>query len=220
MKKGFTLAEVLIALTIVGVIAILTLPSLISTYKFKLYTTQLERAYAQIDTAIQQIMADVHADNFNSDDPDAPTGFYATSAAFYVTPFLNKYFKHGKECNVSNGLCGTENIVYKSPSGKEITSFRSRSNAVISTSNGATIMMIGLTSSNTTPLIFLDANGEKDPNTTGYDVFWLKINNDGSVTDIDEDPDKCGTATTDYLDDISAGCFARFIKNGRQVKKI
>lgn len=35
MKKGFTLAEVLITLGIIGVVAALTLPSLITNYRKK-----------------------------------------------------------------------------------------------------------------------------------------------------------------------------------------
>ena len=41
MKKGFTLAEVLITLGIIGVVAALTLPSLITNYRKKQTVAQL-----------------------------------------------------------------------------------------------------------------------------------------------------------------------------------
>lgn len=53
MKKGFTLAEILIALTIIGVIAMLTIPNLISSYKQSEYKTGLKKAVAAITEAIK-----------------------------------------------------------------------------------------------------------------------------------------------------------------------
>lgn len=222
MKKGFTLTEVLIALTIVGTIAALTLPSILSTYKYKLYTTQLNRAYAQIVTAVNQAIADEHADNYNKNS-DTPTGFYATSAAYSPHNFLMKYFKQGKKCTDANKYCGTNVInAYKNANGNTFT-HNWHTDAVISTSNGAVISMISIAAAKSLgfaePLIFLDVNGEKDPNIIGYDAFYLKINNNGTITDIDDDPDKCGTSTTNNAFETSKGCFARFVENGNEVKK-
>ena len=46
MKKGFTLAEVLITLGIIGVVAALTLPSLIQNYKEKATVTAVKESYS------------------------------------------------------------------------------------------------------------------------------------------------------------------------------
>ena len=43
MKKAFTLAEVLIVLGVVGIIAAMTLPSLITNYKVKVLKTQFKK---------------------------------------------------------------------------------------------------------------------------------------------------------------------------------
>ena len=43
-NKGFTLAEVLITLGIIGVVAALTLPSLITNYQKKQIVAQLKKA--------------------------------------------------------------------------------------------------------------------------------------------------------------------------------
>jgi prepilin-type N-terminal cleavage/methylation domain-containing protein len=45
IKKGFTLAEVLITLGIVGVVATITLPSVIKNYQKRQTVTQLKKAY-------------------------------------------------------------------------------------------------------------------------------------------------------------------------------
>lgn len=51
--KGFTLAEVLITLGIIGVVAAITIPSLISNYQKKSTVTQLKKTYATISNAIR-----------------------------------------------------------------------------------------------------------------------------------------------------------------------
>ena len=214
MKKGFTLAEVLIAMTVVGVIAILTIPSIINTYKFKIYTMQLNRAIAQVTTAISQVIDDEHADNINTDDPNTPTGFYATSAYYDPSSFLNKYIKQGKKCDAGNTYCELILHTHKKPDGTLIT-ITPLSTSVISTINGAIIMLV---KSSNNLYLYIDVNGNKDPNITGYDTFFLKINEDGSITDTESDASKCNTGSTN-VKNASAGCYSKFLKNGNQIKK-
>lgn len=52
MKKGFTLAEVLITLGIIGIVATLTLPNLIHSYKKVETETRIARFYSTINNAI------------------------------------------------------------------------------------------------------------------------------------------------------------------------
>lgn len=53
MKKGFTLAEVLITLGIIGVVAAMTLPSVVGNYKKKVTVTRLKKFYSTMQQAIQ-----------------------------------------------------------------------------------------------------------------------------------------------------------------------
>ena len=64
MKKAFTLAEVLITLTIVGTIAALTIPHVLQDYKYKLYTTQLKKVYSEVSDAVEMIKNDENTDHF------------------------------------------------------------------------------------------------------------------------------------------------------------
>ena len=52
-KKAFTLAEVLITLGIIGVVAAMTLPGLVQNYQKKVKVTALEAAYSQIRQAVR-----------------------------------------------------------------------------------------------------------------------------------------------------------------------
>ena len=52
MKKGFTLAEVLITLGIIGVVAAMTLPTLIEKHQKKVSAVRLEQTYSQLSQAV------------------------------------------------------------------------------------------------------------------------------------------------------------------------
>ena len=64
-KLGFTLAEVLITLGIIGVIATLTLPSLMTNTAEREYATAWKKAISSLTEAVQMNMA---IDNINFDD--------------------------------------------------------------------------------------------------------------------------------------------------------
>jgi len=52
-KSAFTLAEVLITLAIIGVVAAMTIPTLISNYQEKVTVTKLKKAYAVMNQAMR-----------------------------------------------------------------------------------------------------------------------------------------------------------------------
>ena len=56
-KKGFTLAEVLITLMIIGIVAALTIPSVISNYQQQEFKTGLKKAVSVLNEAIQTNIA-------------------------------------------------------------------------------------------------------------------------------------------------------------------
>lgn len=56
-KSGFTLAEVLITLGIIGVVAALTIPVLVKNYQEKLLVNKAKKTYAIVNNAIQLTIA-------------------------------------------------------------------------------------------------------------------------------------------------------------------
>ncbi|MDR1168777.1 MAG: prepilin-type N-terminal cleavage/methylation domain-containing protein, partial [Heliobacteriaceae bacterium] len=57
-QKGFTLAEVLITLGIIGIIAALTMPALISDYKEKATVAKLKKVYSIFSQVMLQAQAE------------------------------------------------------------------------------------------------------------------------------------------------------------------
>ncbi len=91
MKKlfGFTLAEVLITLGIIGVVAAMTMPSLIANYQKKQVVAQLKKAYTSVSNALQMAKAE-HGDfelwdYSDSNDIQASSDF----SDEYLIPYLN-----------------------------------------------------------------------------------------------------------------------------------
>ena len=59
MKKAFTLAEVLITLGIIGVVAALTMPSLMANYKKSVAKNQFKKTYSTLTNAFNQTVQDL-----------------------------------------------------------------------------------------------------------------------------------------------------------------
>ncbi len=57
INKAFTLVEVLITLAIIGVVAALTIPTVITNYQKKMYVTQLKKSYNNIINGFRTYMA-------------------------------------------------------------------------------------------------------------------------------------------------------------------
>lgn len=54
-KKGFTLAEVLTTLMVIGVVAALTIPSMMNSYKKHVTVVKLKKVYSQLSQAMKMI---------------------------------------------------------------------------------------------------------------------------------------------------------------------
>ena len=62
-KPAFTLAEVLITLGIIGIVAALTMPSLMANYRKKVYVTQLKRVVNVLSNNFKYILANENIDD-------------------------------------------------------------------------------------------------------------------------------------------------------------
>jgi len=176
-KAAFTLAEVLITLGIIGVVAAMTIPALINANKAQRLRSQFNKSYSTIQQAFRQMEADDE-----STDPSS----YSQHGTFYKT--FMKHFQGALDCgalNVSSRKdvpCYIANSdkdgydetkLYRSLDGKSRVLTNYFDDGQIALQDGTLIMM-----ENAGGRLYLsvDINGYvTPPNRWGYDLFTFQL---------------------------------------------
>ncbi len=172
-KQGFTLAEVLVTLGIIGVVSAMTVPTLMQNYQRKSYVTQLHKVYNELQQAAQQYMTDRNAVNLRE------AGLTSNDA---LANFVKTYFKVVKECGEEQEPCFAAN--YTKISGKDMGEGTGQPlNMTIASgvSFGFGISSTGTANNNRVAIFDVDINGPQGPNIAGRDVFILGLFNNGIV---------------------------------------
>lgn len=183
--KGFTLAEVLVTLGIIGVVASITMPTLVQNYQKKAFATQLHKVYNELNQAGLSFLNSKNALRMSE------AGFSGNEQSF-----LKSAFRVVNDCGDSTTNCLAPS--YKSIDGKSIGHIGKKGTikSCVSIASGASICIgtaiiggLGIDSKGTMSLgvarVYVDTNGLKGPNTYGRDFFDFIINQDGSAGMID-----------------------------------
>ena len=169
-KVAFTLAEVLITLGIIGVVAALTLPTVIANYQKQVTVTKLQKAYTILNQAFRQSEVDNGSSEFWQETNEI-------GVDEYFDRYWKKYFNEPVYCQTAQE-CG-----YSGPS--PYKKFNGSTSGVISigkprvffkTSDGVFYLFVDSTTNANGEIyavnfVFIDINGAKAPNTYGIDVF-------------------------------------------------
>ena len=168
-NNGFTLAEVLITLGIIGVVVAMTIPTLISKYKHKEYETRFKKAYSMLAQATY----------------DLPIEYGRCDATNAQS--INDYV-FGKLKNINSGSFRSNGMSYKGnfkTYSLENTTSVIHPNCFDRASNQGSYNYIvtpdGITFSFCTNYsvgnsISVDINGiNKGPNAFGHDLFFFRI---------------------------------------------
>lgn len=145
---GFTLAEVLITLGIIGVVAALTIPTVLSKYREKVYLTQLKKMVSMVEKALERINVETGSigDTFNN--------CYQSSVSSKAECFNNILFEYG---DIDKNSVTTK---YVHPAHYPLY-FKDGSSLDMSTVNATA----------TYTVFTFDVNGIKKPNKGGIDQF-------------------------------------------------
>ena len=166
MKKAFTLAEVLITLGIIGIVAAMTLPTLIGKYQKKQTVTQLKKAY----TEISQLLKMSELDNGSMEYWD-----YTLSGQDFYDLYIKPYIKNVRAIPNSEFK---KYMVYKNLNGSTCTSevWCTLGDSYYSfLSNGTVIGVMSHDGQSLYKAVTIDVNGQKNPNQLGKDVFVFSI---------------------------------------------
>ena len=214
MRKAFTLAEVLITLGIIGVVAAMTLPPVINNINNKEKDTALKKAYSVAQQALQMMAAsegDVNPSNYT------------------VRTFVKSYIKY-----FNNAVdCGT--VLLASPgslcvSSKDIANYKNFNNTTSVNAayfdDGQFALTDGMqffiqneqgevsddadVNRSSNIIIIIDINGKnKIPNRLGYDVFAFQLMNSGKLLPMGQEgtgfvgEDLCSAASTSNRNGMS-----------------
>jgi len=238
MRKGFTLAEVLITLAIIGVVAALVMPGLISDYRKREYVARLQKAVNTWNNSMALMLATDGVDYLNDTEfAKASVGGSFSSASVASQPDAFNILK--KYLNISlitqpqgffpNILAGVQDYIYfwyytGTPDGTVYD-----------------IQIVGLNESPSYLLenkvyngyVYIDVNGLKGPNKNGRDIFFFYLDVRGNLvpqysgqsvelgfnhpsTYWINSQGECGVAGSSVLPSwvSGRGCAARIIENG------
>ena len=183
--SGFTLAEVLITLVIIGVIAAMTIPTLINKTNNQEYVSRLKKIYSTFAQVTNQIIAENGTpDNWNL----KGTGSY-NEASEKFGKLYQKYLSNAKQCTASQRGCfPASNGVYKDWKGNDISFIHDNiSYYRLILSDGAAVIFDGNIHDDCNSgsgigqcgYFTVDVNGSKGPNIVGRDTFVFLLTKDG-----------------------------------------
>lgn len=187
MKTGFTLAEVLITLGIIGIVAAMTLPSLIQKNQNKALEAAFKKNYSVIQQAFDMYQAE-HGERLTHN-------YFYNNGAFTnlrLATEIKPYFKILRDC----GLYGAQTNKACIPYTGNNTMDDKRNFQNYRTYNGTPLKRLALFDDGqfvlmdgslilieySVSLITVDVNGyNKNPNKWGHDLFTFQLMNDGRI---------------------------------------
>ncbi len=161
MKNGFTMAEVLITLGIIGIVAAFTIPQLIRGYQKKETAIRLKRAYTIIQQAIR--LAENEHNEMQYWD------FTLKGEDFFET-YLAKQFNHPI---IISSTDLHKKVKRKLLNGSDYTgtTYTSSNTANFLTNDGSLITFSLNSEAENGLWVGIDVNGLANPNTVGRDTF-------------------------------------------------
>ncbi len=198
-KAAFTLAEVLITLGIIGVVAAITIPVLVNKFQDEQYKTAYKKAYSNLSQALQRANTDnVLEPATGAYDPIILDNFVKIMSYLNIQKTCYGYLTEGTSAN--NSACWFQN-------GEEFNSssfgngFPANDDLVAIDISGTSYAIYAL---GYTFMIIVDTNGLKKPNQMGKDRFAIHLrsqagsNQIGIPVKILPDNDNTAQSTNQY----------------------
>ena len=187
-KSGFTLAEVLITLGIIGVVAAMTMPSLINRTRNKELHSQFLKVYSELN----QIALKFKADN----EVSIPE-YSFTNGLGTTTKKISEYYK-GTRALTASGMgdaneegvflpyysinhLGGGSVSTVNSQGRDSSFYCDNTGFKANVSGMIYIFNDGPTTDVNGPVVCVDINGQKKPNMYGVDYFMFIFTKKGTV---------------------------------------
>ncbi len=215
LKAAFTLAEVLITLTIIGVVAAMTIPTVVKNYQETQSIAQLKK----VQTTFEQAVSGARLKYGPVATWDVVDGSDESTAR--VVSYLKPYLKIIRDCGNTPGCWSEQNT--KTLNGGQLSSINNRTGGneyAITLVDGVNVNfdvytqgdnVLGVNLDRDTLSLFVDVNGNKKPNTLGRDVFVFFIKAPGEIVPAGVDNNSARCKKTDS----GVDCAAKVLKEGK-----
>src|SRR5574344_1509496 len=192
-RTAFTLAEVLIVLGIIGIVASMTIPTLMNKVAKQEYIAGLKKFYSTQMNGYAQLLADEGVQKLEDTSvfQSMTSNCYIPSANVTYCNNLKKYFRFSVVTAPSYQtyyLKGTKDDDY---TGKKVLAFADGSVMIVggfyksaskaNETESAQIAADGGHMYSEQGYIWIDINGFKKPNTFGRDIFRFQLSGDGKL---------------------------------------
>lgn len=172
--KGFTLAETLITLVVIGVVAALTIPNLIVNHQKEETITRLKKVYS----SLSQITNKAIADNGSIESWTVESGKTKEFVEKYMLPYLsvgkNCGYKSVDECRFQYARLDRPNNknTFGDDEYKFILADGSSIAVYVSTWSQQVAQNVFVPCSHA--ILYVDINGQKGPDVLGKDIFCFR----------------------------------------------
>jgi type II secretory pathway pseudopilin PulG len=200
--KAFTLAEVLIALDNIGIIAAITVPTLLQKYQDQALKSALKKNYSVLKSALDKYQVD-NGERLLATDINARS----------LKKILIKYFNVMTDCGmgaydaktscIPNGVTNPElsSNVYKTYNGQSNINLVYFDDGQFVLNDGSLIL---IENPGSRIYISVDVNGyEKKPNRLGKDLFMFQLMSNGDLLPMGTKGTDYYSATDDYCSNTS-----------------
>lgn len=206
---GFTLAEVLITLGIIGVVAALTLPSLVANYKKHVLVTQLKAELNIIENSFRKILANEGVDDLNNTPLFNELGF---DKDYYISQTGFSEIPNDSEMEFAQEI-------RKKNSSNPFPVFYLNNGGCFAVRRGSN------ESKDYMPIVYVDVNCDKGPNSLGYDQFAIlfdKLGKSNVETSFDAFcPGFLSMANMSIShtlgEFVGRGCFSKVVRDGWKI---
>lgn len=183
-KKAFTLAEVLITLGIIGIVAAMTLPTVVNKYQERVTVTKVKKFYSLIN----QVLLFAIKDNGYVDEWDyIEYNEDGETISDKFVEYLKPYLKITKDCGAKAGCIASG--IYKEGDGANWHDYDSSKKHYKMILADGSYMWLRRQDNITTTVcddedgsyknvcggIWIDINGKKPPNMFGQDTFFFIV---------------------------------------------
>lgn len=240
-KKAFTMTEIILTIAIIGIVAMLSIPTMTKDIQKTKYITGAKKAYADFNYVLKKIAADKECES------DLKcTGLFASGTNNKTLgDEIIKYFKFYKNCDIqTNQNCWATstndnfdnssatntnfdglNTYYKfiTVDGISFAIHNYTTDYAPDCANNGSTGDLGSNSYMTQVcgIVYIDVNGPKSPNAKGKDTFIFFITNGKGAMlypagGIDDNINEDGSGNNNYWNDGGRNyCFASTSKDGK-----